>query len=150
MKSSTFRIGFGGFLTAVVLIVITVVPTRAAENRNLFVSYGNNTIHEFGPTGADLGTFVSVAPHDPFGLAFDSDDNLYVTYAAGANTIHRFGPTGADLGTFVNTGSDSSPVFLAFAPVAVPEPASALLILLGVSMIVLRSFRRSHTRGVYV
>ena len=46
---------------------------------NMYVANsGNNTIHEFGPTGKDLGTFASTGLIEPFGLVFDSSGNLFV------------------------------------------------------------------------
>ncbi len=44
----------------------------------------------------------------PFGLAFDSHGDLYVSNTNGnGNTIAEFGPTGGYLGTFANTGLNS-------------------------------------------
>ncbi len=37
---------------------------------NVYVDLTNNTIHEFSPTGADLGTFASTGLSIPQGLAF--------------------------------------------------------------------------------
>jgi DNA-binding beta-propeller fold protein YncE len=63
-----------------------------------------NTIHKFGPTGADLGTFASTGVSQPSSLAFDKGGNLYVGNQ-GSHSIHEFGPTGVDLGTFASTAT---------------------------------------------
>ncbi len=88
---------------------------------------GDNTVHKFGPTGTDLGTFASTGLNGPIGIAFDPSGNLFVANFFGG-TIHEFGPTGTDLGTFASTPNGIGPAFLVFA---VPEPTSALLIAFG-------------------
>ncbi len=80
---------------------------------NVYVSnVGNiNTVEEFSPTGADLGTFASSGLVHPDGLAFDAAGNLYVANTF-AGSIEKFSPTGTDLGT-VASGLPG-PVGLAF------------------------------------
>ena len=99
-----------------------------------------NSVHEFGPTGTDLGTFPTAGLNKPESLAFDSSGDLYVSNSSdaagspnfGNPNIHKFGPTGTDLGLFVQTGNLSiKPGFLAFAPVPVPEPSTLVLAGLG-------------------
>ncbi|MBX9579252.1 MAG: NHL repeat-containing protein [Gemmataceae bacterium] len=74
-----------------------------------------------------LGVFASITG-TATGLAFGPDGNLYVAnYDLG--TIRRFAPDGTDLGDFA-TGL-TGPAFIAFAPAAVPEPASVGLLAAG-------------------
>ena len=100
---------------------LAVAPTQAEElfplpsTGNLFVANQTaNTIHEFSPTGVDLGTFASTGLNGPTGLAFDQAGNLYVSNING-NTIREFSPSGADLGNFATTGLNN-PAGLAFDP----------------------------------
>ncbi len=104
MKSCN-ALGIARRILSATLVVATWGSLEAsAPAGNLYVSDGS-TIHEFGPTGADLGTFVSTGLSSPRGLAFDSSGNLYV---ANGSTIHEFSPSGADLGTFASTGLSNS------------------------------------------
>ncbi len=79
---------------------------------NLYVALADNTIHEFAPTGADLGVFAHRGLSRPQDMIFDNSGNLFVANKQD-NTVHKFGPTGADLGTFATAGLNQ-PSGLAF------------------------------------
>jgi len=90
-----------------------VRPTGLAFDAtgNLYVSNFGNTIEEFSPGGAPLGSFASTGLNNPEGLAFDSLGNLYAANN-GSDTIEEFSPTGVDLGVFASAGL-SGPIGLA-------------------------------------
>jgi sugar lactone lactonase YvrE len=60
------------------------------SNGNLYVAnHGNNTIHRYSRTGADLGIFASNGLNLPTGLAFDSQGRLVVcNYGDGSLNIY--------------------------------------------------------------
>ena len=60
------------------------------SNGNLYVAnHGNNTIHRYSRTGADLGIFVSTGLSLPTGVAFDSQGRLVVcNYGDGSLNIY--------------------------------------------------------------
>ena len=101
----------------------------AGPGATLYVanSFGG-TIESYNPPSGN-GTQFGGSANNPYGLAFDSADNLYV---ANGNTIILYTNTGGVLsnaGTqFTNSGL-SGPTFLAFAPA--PEPTSTVLLLAG-------------------
>ncbi|MCW3055792.1 MAG: hypothetical protein JWN14_4962 [Chthonomonadales bacterium] len=155
--------------TILALLGIGILSASIAQSQNVFVANaGDNTIHQFSPTGADLGVFASSGLNHPDGIVFDSLGNLYVSNAATsgtfANTIHEFSPTGADLGTFASTGLNSpagtdlgtfastglnDPLFLAISPMT-PEPGSIALLLSGaipITAFLTRRRRKSASRG---
>lgn len=84
-----------------------------AKNGDLYVAnHGNNTIHRYSSTGADLGVFASIGLSSPTGLAFDRQGRLVVcNYGNGALSIYS--PTGAMLAHF-ETGL-LNPIALAVA-----------------------------------
>jgi DNA-binding beta-propeller fold protein YncE len=116
---------------------------------NIFVSdYSNNSIHKLGSNGANLGVFANSGMNHPVGLALDPAGNLYVANnglgyepTEFSHSIRKFSPTGEDLGTFVNIGGRAGPEWIAFAPIAVPEPASAWLLVSGGAFIAWRGRR---------
>ncbi len=71
---------------------------------NLYVSNYGNTIEEFSPTGASLGTFAHTGLINPTGLAFDSAGNLFVANN-GTNTVEEFSADGTDLGAIAQNVS---------------------------------------------
>ncbi len=95
--------------------MLFLVPSKPApQAANLYASYlYNSTIHAFGPTGTDLGTFGNTGGIYPEGVAFDTHGNLYVVNSNPPGTIHKFGPSGADLGTIVNGTVLGSPIGIA-------------------------------------
>jgi DNA-binding beta-propeller fold protein YncE len=91
---------------------------------NLYASnYAVNTISKFDPSGGFLTQIMSNLT-SPKGLAFDSSGNLYAANS-GNNTISKFDASGNFL-TFWSTGG-VTPSFIAFQPVAVPEPSTYAL-----------------------
>ena len=88
----------------VLLGLVFVATTVRAETGNLFVTLSAREIHQYSPTGADLGTFLTAESGTIFsGVAFDSTGNLYVGDPS-LNRIRKFSSTGTDLGVFANTG----------------------------------------------
>jgi sugar lactone lactonase YvrE len=91
-------------LTIGSLFIALSLASAPARAGNLFVAnQGGNTIREFSPGGANLGTFAATGLLGPTALAFDTSGNLYASNIAG-NTIREFSPTGVDLGNFATTG----------------------------------------------
>lgn len=61
---------------------------------DVFVAnHGNNTIHRYSSTGADLGVFVNTGLNMPTGVAFDSHGRLVVCNY-GDGSINTYSPTG--------------------------------------------------------
>src|SRR5438132_3238493 len=93
-SKSCFLLTIGSLFTA---LSFAIAPARA---QNLFVAnQGDNTIHEFSPGGADLGTFATTGLLGPTALAFDTSGNLFVSNFSGG-TIGKFSPSGTYLGNF--------------------------------------------------
>ncbi len=89
-----------------------------------------NAIVEFAPNGNLIGTVTYLNLSDPTGLAIGPDGNLYVSDYLG-NTIAEYSPYGAFLGTFTTTNLDG-PHGIAFSAGSVPEPSSAVLLVIAV------------------
>jgi len=106
------------------------------KNGNLYVTNGNlNNIIEFDPSGS--GTlFASSDLAAPAGLVFDSSGNLYAANDLNASpSIARFDSSGN--GTYFATFSRvvDSPIFMAVAPVPVPEPGTCTMMLAGLLLL---------------
>ncbi|MCW3052156.1 MAG: hypothetical protein JWN14_1326 [Chthonomonadales bacterium] len=74
---------------------------HATSAQNLFVDdWGSGTIHQFSPTGTDLGIFASPSNLNGSlsGLAVNSIGDVFQAGVSGK--IHKYSSTGADLGTF--------------------------------------------------
>ena len=107
------------------------------SNSDMFVSemYGGK-IEEFDSSGKLLGTFAS-GLNSPLGLTFDNTGNLYEV-DHGTGFINEFASNGTLINSFY---ADSSPLFIAFNPVAastVPEPSA--LWLFGIGGLVLSGY----------
>ncbi len=66
-------------------------------------------VHEFSPSGADLGLVVSDFPTD-ISIARDATGNLYVDDDGAIRGVHKFSSTGSDLG-LIGGGLFPSPEF---------------------------------------
>ena len=98
MKRPFFRLLFAALLAGWPLLA-----ADAARADLLFVVEGNtNTVSQIGPNGTQ-STFANSGLNTPYGLAFDSSGNLYVSNQ-GNQTIRKFSSTGTDLGNFATTG----------------------------------------------
>ena len=103
-----------------VLIIAAVASlTAQAQPANLVVSYQyqdgalvTGFIHEFGPTGIDLGALVSNV--GATGLVFDSSGNLFASLQN--DSVRVYDPVGTDLGAFTTSPGNTvlTPEGLAF------------------------------------
>ena len=126
---------------------VTVVPSSAVtmgqQGPQVFVVKAAGVADlrsvTVGRTGGVGSVFATTTLPDPYGLAFDSAGNLYVSNY-GNNTIQQFSSTGTDLGVFADSSDGlNGPVGLAFG--AVPEPTSALVLLGSGALLLLRRRR---------
>jgi hypothetical protein len=93
---------------------------------NVFVANASSgTVVEVA-TGGAISAFASGLA-SPQGLAFDSNGNLY---AATGATLTRIAPDGSQ--SVFGTGL-SGPVYIANRTLAVPEPASAAVLVFGLA-----------------
>ena len=105
---------------------------------------------EIGKLSSGPGHFPSTSItsglNDPYGIAFDSEGNLYVLNK-GNNTIEKYSASGTDLGAFVSGGLLASPTYIAVTsdagqsllqPTGVPEPSTWALLFLSSMMLCLR------------
>jgi sugar lactone lactonase YvrE len=107
---------------------------------NLYAVDGTSTVGRVGPGGGVATTFAS-GYSAPDGMTFDSAGNLYVVNA-GDNTVKVVGPGGGVATTF-STGPFDAPRAILFVPdVAVPEPASAALMGVGVAVVAGAAWRK--------
>jgi DNA-binding beta-propeller fold protein YncE len=83
----------------------------------------SSTISKFDSAGIFVSSFSSISAY-PRGLAFDSLGNLYVSHSGSNNTISKFDPSGNFLTSWSMT---STPRYIAFQPVSVPEPSTYAL-----------------------
>lgn len=94
------------FSVAAGLALCGLNTVQNAPAQVLYVSnYGDNTIHKFSSTGADLGVFAT-GVNGPTGMAFDGSGNLYVT-SFNASTVLELSPTGTLLQTLTSPGLNS-------------------------------------------
>ena len=139
-------------LTISVMLLAFTSTTLAVDM--LYVTLSNNTIVAYDTTSgvsatiaASVTTFASTNLNNPVGLAFDSSGNLYVAnYTVNyGSTISKFDSSGTFLISWY-TGT-ATPQFLAFKPVAVPEPSTyALAAIATVVMAYLAVQRKTNGR----
>jgi DNA-binding beta-propeller fold protein YncE len=149
VKISPAGVDLGAFATS------AQSPNGLAVDRqgNIFVSdYSTNAIHKIANDGTNLGVFANSGMFHPGGIAFDPDGYLYVANnghgyepSPFSNSVHKFGPAGEDLGTVVRTGAGSGCEWIAFAPIAVPEPASPWLLVSGGAVVACRGRRGARS-----
>lgn len=110
---------------------------------NLYVAglASGNIVRFDGSTGAFDQVFASGLAF-PNGIAFGPDGDLYVALEAAGKIVRIDGTTGQLLGDFA-TGLGGNLVSITFAPVPVPEPASATL-LASVGLVWITRRRRSE------
>ena len=125
------RLQLRSLVAAVALLCVSSPFARAADL--LFVTLSDNTIVKYDTTGnvgatiqATQATFASTNLNSPQGLAFDSSGNLYAANNTG-NTISKFDPSGNFLTRWSMGSITAFPRFIAFQPVAVPEPSTYAL-----------------------
>ena len=103
---------------------------------NLYTTFGTNTITKITPGGV-VSTFATLPGGSAaLGLAFDSLGFLYSANQS-ANTISKISADGLTVTTFAS--AITNPRYIAFAPVAVPEPGTALF---GIACVGVSAFRR--------
>ncbi len=108
-------------------------------------SGGNDRIVEYSPTGQYLGIITYAGLNDPIGIAFGPNGNLYVVNN-GNDTITEYKPSGSYLGVIADTGLNDA-AGIAFSTASVPEPSSAvLLIIAGVTIPIGLVLRRRSGR----
>lgn len=92
---------------------------QAAAFPNFFVyvaSFTDRAVYKYSYSGAFLGTVASGLPFAPYGIAFDSQGNLYIAgFGAPANgtSIYKVTPTG-DESVFFDAAPLTSPASLVF------------------------------------
>jgi DNA-binding beta-propeller fold protein YncE len=99
-------------------------------NNHLFVSTNENRVREYDLNGNLLNaTFISTGLSTPVGLALDFSGHLFVVNNS-TGLVGEYNATSGALinSAFINTGAGSGPEFVAFAPLAVPEPSSLAMI----------------------
>jgi sugar lactone lactonase YvrE len=104
---------------------------------NLYAANQIGTINKFNASGGYINS-ITTNLSTPNGLAFDSSGNLYAANGT-SKTISKFDSSGTFL-TSWSTGS--SPTFLAFKPVSVPEPSTYALATIATSVLAYLARRR--------
>ena len=96
---------------------------------NLYVSIGGEqiSIMKYDPSGNGTVFATSINMYDPFGLAIDSSDNLYVASTTD-NVIKKFDPAG----NMSIVASVDNPYAIA---IQIPEPCTLLLLGLGAAIV---------------
>lgn len=104
MTTSKLALRLSGrlFLIANAALLIGPLALRSHADILYVANAGNNTIERFSAAGGDLGTFATnpVYGAAPFGLAFDSDADLYVAYPNLNTNMVKFSASGTYLFNF--------------------------------------------------
>ena len=99
---------FRKIFLALFLLAVSVGATQNGNAQTIYaVDSGNNTIHRFSSTGADLGTFISSGLNNPATIVVNQAGNFYVANEIDPGTVSEYSPTGTFLAT-LNVGAGTA------------------------------------------
>jgi hypothetical protein len=121
----------GHFLTNVLGVAGIAFDSRGdlfVAIEGLLAPDGRDKIVEYSANGNYLGLITETGLSQPEGIAIGPDGNLYVANHTN-NTITEYSLSGTYLGVFADTGLNE-PNGIAFSIASVPEPSSAVLLII--------------------
>src|SRR6266446_5337832 len=92
-------------LSLVIAAGLLLIASVAPADTFFVANFGVNTITKYDANGSG-SAFTGAFVDGPYGVALDSDGNLYVS--TNNNTIEKFAANGTDLGVFASTGLNNA------------------------------------------